>query len=80
MSSTNKFLSLVKSTITNISEYVGSTADPCLTKGLVDSSPAVYKSGSSFYFDYSTTTNTSSWYNYLQLSASFFLSSKLLVF
>lgn len=57
MSSTNKFLSLVKSTITNISEYVGSTADPCLTKGLVDSSPAVYKSGSSFYFDYSTTTN-----------------------
>lgn len=57
MSSTNKFLSLVKSTITNISEYVGSTADPCLTKGLMSSAPAIYKSGSSFYFDYSSTTN-----------------------
>lgn len=57
MSSTNKFLSLVKSTVTNISEYVGSTADPCLTRGLVSSSPFVYKNGSSFYFDYSTTTN-----------------------
>ena len=56
-SSTIRLLSLVKYTTTNISEYVGSTADPCLTKGLVSSSPAVYKSGTSFYFDYSSTTN-----------------------
>lgn len=58
-SSTNKFLTLVKSTFTNISDYVGNTADPCLTKGLVESSPTIYKSGASFYFDYSTTTNGS---------------------
>lgn len=56
-SSTNKFLTLVKSINTNVSAYVGNTADPCLTKGLMQSSPTIYKNGASFYFDYSSTTN-----------------------
>lgn len=57
MSSQDRRLSLVKYGITNVSQYVGSTADPCLTKGLVSSSPAILKSGSSFYLDYTHTTN-----------------------
>jgi hypothetical protein len=59
MSETNTFLSLVKSTTTNVSAFVGNSADPCFTKGLIESYPTVFKSGNSFYFDFSETGNSS---------------------
>jgi hypothetical protein len=59
MSSTNKFLSLVKSTNLNVTSFVGVTLDPCFTKGFFESSPLIYKNGSSFYFDYSGSVNGS---------------------
>lgn len=59
MSSTATFLTLVKSTNTYISKFIGTTVDPCFTKGLVESSPTIYKTGNSFFIDYSQTTNSS---------------------
>ena len=52
MSSTDTFLTLVKSTNAYISQFIGTTADPCFTKGLVESSPTIYKTGNSFFIDY----------------------------
>lgn len=57
MADTDKFLSLAKTTNTNISEFVGNTLDPCFTKGLIDTYPNIYKSGTSFYMDFSETAN-----------------------
>jgi hypothetical protein len=57
MSSTDKFLSLVKTTESNVSEFVGATLDPCYTKGLIESYPYILKIGNSFYFDYSGSAN-----------------------
>jgi hypothetical protein len=59
MASTNTFLTLVKSTNAYISQFVGNTADPCFTKGLLESSPTIYKSGNSFFIDYSASANSS---------------------
>lgn len=59
MSSTDTFLTLVKSTNAYISKFIGTTADPCFTKGLVESSPTIYKTGNSFFIDYSQTSNSS---------------------
>jgi hypothetical protein len=57
MAETDKFLSLAKSTTTNVSEFVGNTLDPCFTKGLIDTYPNIYKAGTSFYMDFSETSN-----------------------
>ena len=57
MASTDTFLTVVKSTNAYVSEFVGSTSDPCFTKGLIESSPTIYKTGNSFFFDYSYTNN-----------------------
>jgi len=45
----------VKSTQAYTLEFVGGTADPCFTKGLLEASPSVYHSGNSFLFNYSQT-------------------------
>lgn len=57
-SNTNTFLTPVKTVNFNITEFVGSTLDPCFTKGILESSPVVYKTGNSFYFDYSGSANS----------------------
>jgi hypothetical protein len=59
MSDTNTFLSLVKNTTTNVSAFVGNSADPCFTRGLIEAYPTVFKSGTSFYFDFSESGNSS---------------------
>jgi len=59
MSNTNTFLTLVKSTNAYVSEFVGNSADPCFTKGLLESSPTIYKNGNSFFIDYSASSNSS---------------------
>ena len=59
MISHSKALTLVKSTQTIISEFVGSTLDPCYTKGKIDTYPTVLKTGNSFFIDYSNSTNVS---------------------
>lgn len=58
-SNTNTFLTPVKSTNFYVSEFVGSTTDPCFTKGLIESNPTIYKSGNSFFIDYSASQNSS---------------------
>lgn len=55
---TNTFLDVVKTTTSNISEFIGNTSDPAFTKGLLVSCPLIYKKGTSFYFDYSSTANS----------------------
>lgn len=45
----------VKSTQSLTLEFFGGTADPCFTKGNLESSPYIYFSGNSFLFDYSKT-------------------------
>jgi hypothetical protein len=52
-------LSTVKSTQSFTLQFVGSTADPCLTKGILNSSPHVLCSGNSFFFNYSHSKNSS---------------------
>lgn len=54
----SSILSLVKTTQSYAVEFVGSTADPCYTKGLIESSPLIYFNGSTFLFDYSQSKNT----------------------
>jgi hypothetical protein len=49
----------VKSTSSYTSEFVGSTADPCMTRGIIYSSPDIFVTGNSFYFDYSGCKNSS---------------------
>lgn len=49
----------VKSTSSYTSEFVGSTSDPCMTKGILYSSPDIFVTGNSFYFDYSGCKNSS---------------------
>lgn len=58
MPSTDNRLGLIKTSTTNISEFVGNTMDPCFTKGLIDTYPNVYKLGNSFYIDFSDTGNS----------------------
>jgi hypothetical protein len=53
----SSILSLVKTTQSFATEFVGSTGDPCFTKGLVESSPLIYFNGSTFLFDYSQSKN-----------------------
>lgn len=55
----SKALTLVKSTQTVISEFVGNTLDPCFTKGKLNTFPSILKSGNSFFIDYSNSTNVS---------------------
>ena len=49
----------VKSTSSYTTEFVGSTSDPCMTKGIIYSSPDIFITGNSFYFDYSGCKNSS---------------------
>ena len=49
----------VKTTSSYTSEFVGSTADPCMTRGIMYSSPDVFVTGNCFYLDYSTCKNSS---------------------
>lgn len=58
-SSTNTYLTPVKSVNFNISEFVGATYDPCFAKGYIETKPTIYKTGNSFYFDYSNSANSS---------------------
>ena len=58
-SSTNTYLTPVKSVNFNISEFVGATYDPCFRKGYIETRPTIYKTGNSFYFDYSNSANSS---------------------
>jgi len=55
--STPYTLSLVKTTQSYTAEFVGNTADPCYTKGLMESSPSIYFNGISFFFNYSQSKN-----------------------
>lgn len=55
----SKALTLVKSTQTLVSEFVGSTLDPCFTKGSIQTFPTILKTGNSFFIDYSNSTNIS---------------------
>lgn len=55
----SKALTLVKSTQSVISEFVGITIDPCFTKGSINTYPSILKTGNSFFIDYSNSTNTS---------------------
>jgi len=50
-------LTVVKSTQSFTLEFIGSTADPCLTKGYIESSPQVQLVGNSFFFNYSQSKN-----------------------
>jgi hypothetical protein len=50
-------LTVVKSTQSFTLEFIGSTADPCLTKGYLESSPQVQLVGNSFFFNYSQSKN-----------------------
>jgi glutaredoxin-related protein len=55
----SKALTLVKSTQAIVSEFVGVTADPCFTKGIIKTFPTILKNGNSFYLDYSNSTSAS---------------------
>jgi hypothetical protein len=55
----SKALTLIKSTQTLVSEFVGATLDPCFTQGVLQTFPTVLKNGNSFYLDYSNSTNPS---------------------
>ena len=50
-------LTVVKSTQSFTLEFIGSTADPCLTRGYIESSPQVQLVGNSFFFNYSQSKN-----------------------
>lgn len=50
-------LTVVKSTQSFTLEFIGSTADPCLTRGYIESSPQVQLIGNSFFFNYSQSKN-----------------------
>lgn len=59
MSTNNNALTTVKSTELFATEFVGVTLDPTLTKGLLKSSPNLYKTGNTLFLDYSSTANSS---------------------
>lgn len=48
----------VKSTQAFTLEFLGNTANPCYSKGLLESSPSIYFSGNSLFFNYSQTKNS----------------------
>jgi hypothetical protein len=50
-------LTNVKSTYSYTAEFLGSTYDPCYTKGLLESSPSIHYTGNSLFFNYSQTKN-----------------------
>lgn len=52
-------LIVVKSTSSYTSEFIGSTLDPCMSKGYLNTSPDIYVTGNCFYFDYSGSKNSS---------------------
>jgi hypothetical protein len=52
-------LTVVKTTELFVTEFVGNTSDPTMTKGLMESSPNLYKNGVTFFLDYSNTSNAS---------------------
>jgi hypothetical protein len=54
-----KALNVVKTTDLYYTEFFGNTADPTFAKGLLKSSPNVYKEGSTFFLDYSNSSNSS---------------------
>ena len=51
-------LTVVKSTQSFTLEFVGATANPCLTKGLINSTPNILASGNSYFFNYSHSKNS----------------------
>lgn len=59
MPNQNASLNIVKTAELFVTNFQGSTADPCFTRGRIDSSPNIFKSGSSFFIDYANTSNTS---------------------
>lgn len=54
----SKPLNVVKTTQSYTAAFVGNTANPCFTKGLLESSPSIHFSGSTFLFNYSQTKNS----------------------
>lgn len=50
-------LNSVKTTYSFTAEFAGNTTDPCFTKGILESSPSIYYSGNSLFFNYSQTKN-----------------------
>jgi hypothetical protein len=52
-------LTVVKTTELFVTEFVGNTSDPTMTKGLMESAPNLYKNGVTFFLDYSNTSNPS---------------------
>lgn len=48
----------VKSTQAFTLEFLGNTSNPCYSKGLLESSPSIYFSGNSLFFNYSQTKNS----------------------
>lgn len=52
-------LTVVKTTELFCTEFVGNTSDPTMTKGLMESAPNLYKTGATFFLDYSNTFNAS---------------------
>jgi hypothetical protein len=59
MTDTNKSLTVVKNISLFATNFTGATLDPCFTKGLLETSPNILKSGSSFFIDYSSSSNSS---------------------
>jgi hypothetical protein len=51
-------LTVVKSTQSFTLEFVGATANPCLTKGIINSTPNILASGNSYFFNYSHSKNS----------------------
>lgn len=51
-------LTVVKSTQSFTLEFVGATANPCLTKGIIQSTPNILASGNSYFFNYSHSKNS----------------------
>lgn len=52
-------LTVVKTTQLFMTEFVGSTSDPTMTRGLLKSAPNIHKTGVTFFLDYSQTSNSS---------------------
>jgi len=51
-------LTTVKTAYSYTAKFIGSTLDPCFTKGKLNSSPAVYITGNSYFLDYSECQNS----------------------
>ena len=51
-------LNPVKTSVSYTGSFVGSTADPCYSKGLLKSSPSIHLAGNSFLFNYLECSNS----------------------